>query len=1822
MVKINSNIFASCGLNRLMLILSWLLPCLLTVSVSTEMELRKALSNGRDVTLNDDITLKLPWMPVPAYGKVFDGKGHTIRNISVSSAVPASQGSGLFSELTGGSISNLNLQFNTTIDSGLILFGGVSAKASDKARVTNVNVSGTVSIKSHADGNVTVGCIFGTAGDIGTREPSDAVRSDCIVTVNASNANLRLGGFIGILENTAVAMHYTGKPRVGCHAKRCYVGGFASMATGPVQDVHFTDSVVNATALRHSIVGGIVGHGNNIQLCSSYNSTISVTSTGRVLAGVSVGGAVGETNAENYVINTTFVKASMIVLETRSSSYLGGVLGYGKHRGGTMTNSYAVVQSLRGYNNGGHMYGGGFLGYGNASSLTLSTCYMFVPEFQFFEKPGASGQSYYGGFFGLINGSSSDTPSVHSIQAGMGKFEVRMVAQGANAGNFGGAIEAARETLIERIVLMGAAGIWSGEAPENAAIFIGKVGPGINLKTILVNISIGNGNNLPNTANFVNTFTGTATDIVYNSGIVKTSQFMPASGTYQNFNIRVNTTTQISCESYLQKHKLDSSKVNCADDLYLNKTTSSAQINTDWKFETVDNWEHDPKGWYLPKGMPVANSAINNPALFMTIYLDAKGKTGLSWQNSGWDNGTIWRFGNTNKADTTKAIPPSFPALWKNPESFLACTPQSCGRESFFSPFMCNCLHGCPDLKNGQCSSYNGATCDEGWKNVGTSLCSGFSCAGKDQLCGGSQVAECDAGSSLCKCKEHEKYYNISTKTCEMGCQGIGHGFCTGPGVAMCDKGWKDGENGLCTVYSCSSDDPTTACGGSSVAKCITAYDVCNCTVQTSAYNPENKQCESSKCTIASGDHICIGENKAICMSNTWPTSGASSEPLCAHYDCMRHQQCADGSVCDIDTFACRCANPTHYFDTADNTCKDGCTGLNAHTGVCIGSNKALCYKGYTSPSSGGTLCSQYSCTNADPTCGGHGTCSSGTCTCNEGTLKLNNTCYANICIRGTVSNQNVCTCTSGWQDDTNLAPLKCTKPSACPNSININSDADLIYLYSCGSATYNLLGNVTVSYPWLPVPSFTGVFNGNGYALKGVRLYENDTVAALFKTIDENASITNLIVEFATNISSSTIKKIAGITPDLNGKVLANVTAAGSISVKVGAIEVDVGGLADTCMGLGNVTFSGYLAVDSHAAVRVGALCASASFPLSDLATSGSISCTSRGRCLVGGLVSNTTHNISSSSSNISITVSSINGLVGGVVSNTTGNLTNLTFTGMVSSPLDSTATVGGIVGVAKPQSSQSLTIKGCSVVSKAVSASSAGGLVGAIEDGVIEESSVTLTALEGSICAGGLVCNATHTTIAKSNSNIDALRFTASYTEESAKQYCGGFVASATETTIEDSYSIVTASTVKTSSEAFVGGFAGSTDGLTVKRSYASGDSVNLAPDNILHFGGFVGSCICNIDSSFSKITLMALSKRKINNAHFGGFVGIIKRNSASDGRTASASPQISNSWVSSSMSVLLSSPEASRVFYGGFSGEADASTITDSYTRSNLSVNNDINLYHTGFGAFNGRFNELETNITRCYADVGIDGATDLNFEGNSAYGKKCAKCTKVLINSDQPGISDENACGRTAAELQKSETIMKEFGSTDAFAFEPGRMPMIVTTPNLDSVTHTYVYPSCNPSTQGNCWDYKNTWIVSPDGIGSVATAPDCKVSSCTYCDARDSSVCRICASRTFLDSRKTCSACSSSCAECATKESFCTACKRSGAMPNVDGVCIMPRLSSAAIAGISIVVILVISGVVGFLCWWFICRSKSRPTENPVHTLEPSVSTVSINESIL
>ncbi|EES99573.1 VSP [Giardia duodenalis ATCC 50581] len=112
-------------------------------------------------------------------------------------------------------------------------------------------------------------------------------------------------------------------------------------------------------------------------------------------------------------------------------------------------------------------------------------------------------------------------------------------------------------------------------------------------------------------------------------------------------------------------------------------------------------------------------------------------------------------------------------------------------------------------------------------------------------------------------------------------------------------------------------------------------------------------------------------------------------------------------------------------------------------------------------------------------------------------------------------------------------------------------------------------------------------------------------------------------------------------------------------------------------------------------------------------------------------------------------------------------------------------------------------------------------------------------------------------------------------------------------------------------------------------------------------------------------------------------------------------------------------------------------------------------------------------------------------------------------------------------------------------------------------------------------------------------------------TCTKCDAGcatctgTASTCSTCASGYYLSNSK-CIACDrsdgsitgvSDCLSCAAPSSntgpvLCYLMKDSTAS-NSD-----PNLSTGAIASISVAVIAVVGGLVGFLCWWFICRGKA------------------------
>ncbi|EFO64415.1 VSP [Giardia lamblia P15] len=115
---------------------------------------------------------------------------------------------------------------------------------------------------------------------------------------------------------------------------------------------------------------------------------------------------------------------------------------------------------------------------------------------------------------------------------------------------------------------------------------------------------------------------------------------------------------------------------------------------------------------------------------------------------------------------------------------------------------------------------------------------------------------------------------------------------------------------------------------------------------------------------------------------------------------------------------------------------------------------------------------------------------------------------------------------------------------------------------------------------------------------------------------------------------------------------------------------------------------------------------------------------------------------------------------------------------------------------------------------------------------------------------------------------------------------------------------------------------------------------------------------------------------------------------------------------------------------------------------------------------------------------------------------------------------------------------------------------------------------------------------------PNKAGSACYA--CSPEGCSHCSADNR--CEVCADggkRPSLDGAQ-CITCNiDRCTRCSA-EGVCGECE-AGYAPK-DGKCepgsTGPNLSTGAIAGISVAAVVVVGGLVGFLCWWFICRGKA------------------------
>ncbi|MCX7246442.1 MAG: YDG domain-containing protein [Burkholderiales bacterium] len=312
--------------------------------VSTQTELAAVTGSGK-YFLADNIALTGTWAPltdVTGFSGVLDGLGHTLSNLTNSSAATINQG--LFSKITGATIQNLGITSGTV--SGGDSVGGFAGWAHGTNYLRNLFTTSGLTISPN--GAATRKNIGGIIGNVlgGTTYLVD--------TTNGANINSPVGA-TGVLTNVGGLVGYAG----GTLFLK------ASSNTGTI----IGGTVANkdnwtATTLGYS-VGGIVGDGTAEMNNSSRSD--GITNSGAVYGWTWVGGIVGSwfPSSASYVTNSGSINGGEMI---------GGIAGRASG-GPASTITYAANQG----NITGNTTIGGLFGHFSTSTssynITLSKSY-------------------------------------------------------------------------------------------------------------------------------------------------------------------------------------------------------------------------------------------------------------------------------------------------------------------------------------------------------------------------------------------------------------------------------------------------------------------------------------------------------------------------------------------------------------------------------------------------------------------------------------------------------------------------------------------------------------------------------------------------------------------------------------------------------------------------------------------------------------------------------------------------------------------------------------------------------------------------------------------------------------------------------------------------------------------------------------------------------------------------------------------------------------------------------------------------------------------------------------------------------------------------------------------------------------------------------------------------------------------------------------------------------------------------------------------------------------------------------------------------------
>lgn len=274
------------------------------------------------------------------FGGNYDGNGYNIYNVGISETVKHNASYGLFGYTNGATITNVNLEININLDTGVNGVGGLVGRANN-------------TIVSHCKVGVNIAGNITNAGGLVGVFNSDSVNSlsnnetNGSITATASGSNVagivaQVNNSIG--EGTIVISNSIADVAIDAYNQ---IGGICASVNGKVNFENCTNySQINAHNCNN--VGGIIGFGlYDITNCSNYGN---ITSNGSDIGGI-VGYNTGSIiNCTNYATITAQNKVGGIAGTSKNilrdcsnkgavkgKDYVGGVVGVVENAGTTYT---------------------------------------------------------------------------------------------------------------------------------------------------------------------------------------------------------------------------------------------------------------------------------------------------------------------------------------------------------------------------------------------------------------------------------------------------------------------------------------------------------------------------------------------------------------------------------------------------------------------------------------------------------------------------------------------------------------------------------------------------------------------------------------------------------------------------------------------------------------------------------------------------------------------------------------------------------------------------------------------------------------------------------------------------------------------------------------------------------------------------------------------------------------------------------------------------------------------------------------------------------------------------------------------------------------------------------------------------------------------------------------------------------------------------------------------------------------------------------------------------------------------------------------------